>query len=150
MRWLTTNKGKDKVLNALVENLLTPAGIPLVAYNLGHDTWDMQASGMINPTIEFKKEYLNLDPLTNDGGIPTIDVIRKEANAARDNGQFMNDQALTVEQNAQYSKFNSLKTKILESDYVEVDNNVFFNLRNSNTINGFMLQVRALIKDLYS
>lgn len=128
MRWLTTNKGKDKVLNALVENLLTPAGIPLVAYNLGHDTWDMQASGMINPTIEFKKEYLNLDPLTNDGGIPTIDVIRKEENAARDNSQFMNDQALTVEQNAQYSKFNSLKTKILESDYVEVDNNVFFNL----------------------
>ncbi len=128
MRWLTTNKGKDKVLNALVENLLTPAGIPLVAYNLGHDTWDMQASGMINPKIEFKKEYLNLDPLTNDGGITALEVIRKEEKSARDNGQFVNDQALTVEQNAQYSKFNSLKTKILESDYVEVDNNVFFNL----------------------
>lgn len=128
MRWLTTNKGKDKVLNALVENLLTPAGIPLVAYNLGHDTWDMQASGMINPKIEFKKEYLNLDPLTNDNGITALEVIRKEEKSARDNGQFVNDQALTVEQNAQYSKFNSLKTKILESDYVEVDNNVFFNL----------------------
>lgn len=128
MRWLTTNKGKDKVLNALIDNLLTPAGIPLVAYNLGHDTWDMQANKLINPTIEFKKEYLNLDPLTSDNGITSLDIIKKEELVARDNALFINDQAAHVDENAQYSKYNSLKTKILESDYVEVDNNVFFNL----------------------
>lgn len=128
MRWLTTNKGKQKVLQALIDNLLTPAGIPLVAYNLGHDTWDMQANDFINPTIEFKKEYLNLDPLTNDNGMPAIELIRKEEKAARDNGLFVEDQARQVETNAQYSKHNSLTTKVLESDYVEVDNNVFFNL----------------------
>lgn len=128
MRWLTTNKGKNKVLEALIDNLLTPAGIPLVAYNLGHDTWDMQANGHINPTIEFKKQYLNLDPLTNDGGIPSLEIIKKEEHVARDNGLFVDDQAREVDENAQYSKFNSLTTKVLESDYVEVDNNVFFNL----------------------
>lgn len=128
MRWLTTNKGKQKVLDALVDNLLTPAGIPLVAYNLGHDTWDMQTRNSYTPTIEFKKEYLNLDPLTNDTGISSLDVITKEEFAARDNGLFVADQARKVEDNAKYSKFNSLKTKILESDYVEVDDNVFFNL----------------------
>lgn len=128
MSWLTANKGKQKVLDALVDNLLTPAGIPLVGYRLGHDTWDMQANGKLNPTIEFKKEYLNLDPLTNDIGTSTLDMLVKEEFVARDNGLFVDEQVRDVEAVAQISTFNNLNTKVLESDFVEVDNNVFFNL----------------------
>lgn len=128
MDWLVTNKGKTKVLQALIDNLLTPSGIPLVAYNLGHDNWDMQVENSLTPTIEFKKEHLNLDPLTTDIGTTTETIVIKEEKVARDNGIYVEDQVADIEFNAKYSKFNALKTKVLESDYTEWDMNVFFNL----------------------
>lgn len=128
MKWLTTNKGKEKVLQALIDNLLTPSGIPLTAYNLGHDNWDMQASGSVVPTIEFKKEYLNLDPATVDIGTPTLEVLKREEFEARDNGLWLDEQVRDIEADATVSRFNSLKTKILESDFTEMDRGVFFNL----------------------
>lgn len=128
MRWLTTNKGKHKVLTALIDNLLTPSGIPLVAYNLGHDTWSMQNNNTLTPTIEFKKEYLNLDPLTNDVGTSTKELLLKESDVARDNDLHLDDRANVIENRAKESSFNKLKTKVLESDFTEQDMNVFFNL----------------------
>ena len=126
--WLVTNKGKEKVLKALIDNLLTPSNIPLLAYNMGHDNWDMQIRNSINPSIEFKKEYLNLDPLTNDVGTATSVIVEKEETLARDNGLFVDEQVEHIENLAKYSNFNSLKTKVLESNYTEWDMNVFFNL----------------------
>lgn len=128
MDWLANNKGKNKVLQALIDNLLTPSNIPLVAYNLGHDTWDMQTEESLTPTIEFKKEHLNLDPQTTDVGTTTEVIVKKEEKVARDNGIYVEDQIADIEFNAKYSKFNALKTKVLESDYIEWDMNVFFNL----------------------
>lgn len=128
MKWLSTNKGKEKVLTALIDNLLTPSGIPLTAYNMGHDNWDMIANNAITPTIEFKKEHLNLDPLTVDIGATPHAMILKEKDLARDNAIFIDDQVEDVNNDAKYAQFNKLKTKVLESDFTEVDNNVFFNL----------------------
>ena len=127
MKWLATNKGKNKVLIELVNNLLTPSGIPLIAYNLGHDNWDMQSKNHLVPTTEFKKEYLNLDPLSNDTGTSTKIIIEKEEFVARDNGLFVDEQVRDIENASSYSRFNNLKTKVLESDFTEWDMNVFFN-----------------------
>lgn len=128
MDWLATNKGKAKVLQALIDNLLTPSNVPLAAYNLGHDNWDMQIENSLTPVIEFKKEHLNLDPQTTDVGTTTEVIVKKEEKVARDNGIYVDDQVAEIEFNAKYSKFNALKTKVLESDYTEWDMNVFFNL----------------------
>lgn len=127
MKWLTTNKGKEKVLTALIDNLLTPSGIPLVAYHMGHDNWDMEANGALVPTIEFKKEYLNLDPLTNDIGTDIATMIKKEEFEARDNGKYVDEQVRDVASASEVSKFNSLQTKILESDFTQWDSSVFYN-----------------------
>ena len=128
MDWLTANKGKDKVLTELINNLLTPSGIPLVAYNIGHDNWTMQADNELTPTIEFKKEYLNLDPLSNDTGTSTLAIVQKEEFIARDNGLYPDEQVRDIDNASKYSQFSTLKTKVLESDFTEWDMNVFFNL----------------------
>ena len=127
MTWLASNKGKSKVLVELIDNLLTPSGIPLVAYNLGHDNWEMTSNASLFPTTEFKKEYLNLDPLSNDTGTDTLTIIQKEEFVARDNGLFVDEQVRDIENASAYSQFNTLKTKVLESDFTEWDMNVFFN-----------------------
>lgn len=128
MDWLVTNKGKTKVFEELIENLLTPSNIPMVAYSLGHDNWAMQTNESLFPTIEFKKKYLNLDPLTVDVGVDTKTIVVKEENAARDNGLHVEDRIQEIINKAQYSRFNALQTKILESNYNEWDTNLFFNL----------------------
>lgn len=128
MKWLSSNKGKDKVLTELINNLLTPAGIPLVAYNIGHDNWTMQSDNELTPQVEFKKEYLNLDPLSNDVGSTTLSIVKKEEFIARDNGLYPDEQVRNIESASKHSQFSSLKSKVLESDFTEQDMNVFFNL----------------------
>lgn len=129
MDWLVTNKGKEKVLKALIDNLLTPLNVPMVAYNLAHDTWQMQSDlEVVNPTIEFKKEYLNLDPLSEDHGLSLSSMLLKEQGIGRDNGLYLQDEIDDTLSVANISKYNQSKTKVLESDYAEVDLNVFFNI----------------------
>lgn len=127
MDWLTTNKGKNKVIDALIDNLLTPANIPLVAYDLVSNTYAIQTRDSNYAAPTFMKNYLNLKPENTDKGTSTQQLLEKTVSAARDNSLNMADQVAEVNSNIQYSGFNKIETKVMESSYQTDESNSLFN-----------------------
>ena len=128
IKWLVTNKGKQKVLTELVDELLTPSNVPLVGYHLTHNTYDIVNKKAIYPKPIFKKHYYNLDPLSNDDGISVRDMLLKEKNLARDNNSFIEDKTQEYTFLLENTKFNRLNSKVLESDFTEMDSNLYFDI----------------------
>lgn len=126
--WLSTNKGKAKTLDSLVDNLLTPYNIPLIAYNLSHETKDLGVDDQLYPTPLFNRESLN-DVVTLNRDIATIaSVVNKSTHIAKENAKAVDQQITDISKSASLANSNTLKTKVLESVYTEIEDSSYYDL----------------------
>lgn len=118
MGWLENNIGKQEVFDVLVENLLTPAGVPIAAYILKHDLSQLDETDQVAPYME--RDYLNFRSIGAGSDARSIEeIVIKSINLARDNGLYIEDQIRHITNSSANSKFNSLPTKVLESDMLD-------------------------------
>ena len=118
MGWLENNIGKQEVFDELVENLLTPAGVPIAAYILKHDLSKLEENFVSNPIME--RKYLNFRSIGAGSDARSIEeIVTKSINLARDNGLFIEDKIRHITNKAKDSKYNNLATKVLESDMID-------------------------------
>lgn len=129
INWLNANKGKEKTIKALIDNLLTPSNIPLIAYDLSHDNSRIGlTTDAIDPVTIFNKKELNLPVGDNESTISVDEMILKEVDVARDNKLFIEEQIRDTIELSSNSPFNSLPTKVYESDFHEKSGEVYFSL----------------------
>lgn len=118
MGWLENNIGKQEVFDALVENLLTPAGVPIAAYILKHDLSKLTEDYRPDPFME--RNYLNFRSIGAGSDARSIEeIVTKSINLARDNGLFIEDQIRHISTKSEDSAFNDVPTKVLESDMLD-------------------------------
>lgn len=118
MGWLENNIGKQEVFDTLVENLLTPAGVPIAAYILKHDLSKLSEDYRPDPFME--RKYLNFRSIGAGSDARSIEeIVTKSINLARDNGLFIEDQIRHIKTKSEDSAFNNVPTKVLESDMLD-------------------------------
>lgn len=122
MTWLTANRGKTKVFDAIVENVLTPTNIPLSGFRLRHDV-DSMNDEMLLPDIFLEKEPINYRSSTFTR-TEIIDIINAEVQLATENHYDQEGQAHTVRDQSRYSMYDNLSTKVLESTVVDMSNHM--------------------------
>lgn len=118
MGWLENNIGKQEVFDVLIEKLLTPAGVPIAAYILKHDLSELDETERPDPYME--RNYLNFRSIGAGSDARSIEeIVTKSINLARDNGLNIEDQVRQITHKSQSSEYNSLPTKVLESDMLD-------------------------------
>lgn len=118
MGWLENNIGKQEVFNTLIENLLTPAGVPIAAYILKHDLANLESDYRPDPYLE--RDYLNFRSIGAGSDARSIEeIVVKSVNLARDNNLFIEDKIRQIKTASQNSAYNELPTKVLESDMLD-------------------------------
>lgn len=123
MVWLNANRGKAKVLDNIIENVLTPTNIPITGFRLRHDVEDMDAD--VLTSVPFMEQYKlnfakNASPTRNE----IIDIINAELSLATENYYDQAGQAETLSDRSKFSMFDNLNTKVLESTVIDDSNKV--------------------------
>lgn len=118
MGWLETNIGKQEVFDSLIENLLTPAGVPIAAYILKHNLSSLRDTTYATPYME--RNYLNFRSIGAGSDSRTIEeIVKKSINLARDNGLNIDDQIRSITNLSRQSVNDKMLTKVLESDMMD-------------------------------
>lgn len=120
--WLKNNPGQQYTLGKLLNNLLTPAGIPLAKYDMV-ETTETQLEDL-TPTPLYRKLQMNLQ---EDYGraasfINTSALILKQQNVAKDNYASASIYYQDALQKGQFSLHSELPTKTLESSMKDYSN----------------------------
>lgn len=118
MGWLETNIGKQEVFDSLIENLLTPAGVPIAAYILKHNLSEIKDTTYTEPFME--RNYLNFRSIGAGSDARSIEeIVKKSVNLARDNGLNIEDQIKSITNLSRQSINDKMLTKVLESDMMD-------------------------------
>lgn len=126
--WLSTNKGKAKTLDSLVDNLLTPYNIPLIAYNISHDTLRLGKDGNLRPNPILDRESLNDVATLGRDSASVSNVVNKSIHIAKENAIAIDDQIREISHRSSLAGTNHLKTKVLESVFTEVEDTSYYDL----------------------
>lgn len=130
MVWLTANRGKMKVFEDIIENVLTPSDIPIDSYKLRHDVSSMGID-KLTPDVFMEKHPLNFNrnkiTFTRD---EIINVINAEVRYATENYYDQEGQADTVRDQSRYSMFDNLNTRVLESTVIDRSNRMAVTLED--------------------
>lgn len=119
IQYIKRNAGKQSTFTWLIENILTNRGLPLAEWNMGHDISQMPSS--LYPNIEFLRKPINLGFSLSGTDTKTIqEMFDLENPAARDNLIVETDAITTAQVSMENAKFNSLRTKILESNVTDL------------------------------
>lgn len=118
MGWLETNIGKQEVFDSLVENLLTPAGVPIASYLLKQNLHELTETTYSEPFME--RQYLNFKSVGVGSDARSIEeIVNKSIELARDNGLNIEDQIRQITNLSRQILGNSTPTKVLESDMMD-------------------------------
>ena len=123
MVWLNANRGKAKVLDDIITNVLTPTNIPITGFRMRHDVEDMNEDVLVaDPFLEqYKLNFArNSQPIRNE----IIDIIKAEVSLATDNYYDQEGQSAQVGDRSKYSMYDNMNTKILESTVIDESNKV--------------------------
>lgn len=129
--WLDANRGKQMVFNAIVDNVLTPANIPLSGYRLRHDLNLMNDEDKpeedqyraIHPTAYMEQEVINFKHTGTGTDYNTIqNIIEREISLARENYFDREGQVSKIAEQSETSMFDDLNTKVLESTMLDLSN----------------------------
>ena len=130
MVWLTANRGKAKVFDGIIKNVLTPSDIPIAAYKLRHDVSAMGID-QLKPDVFMEKHPLNFNrnktTFTRD---EIIDVVNAEVQLATENYYDPEGQADTIRDQSRYSMFDNMNTRVLESTVIDRSNRMAITLED--------------------
>lgn len=122
MVWLTANRGKTQVFDAIIENVLTPTNIPISGYRLRQDV-DQMNDEMLLPDVYLEKQPLNYRASSLNRS-EIIDIINAEVQLATENHYDQAGQAIDTRNASRYSMYDNLNTKVLESTVVDLSNHM--------------------------
>ena len=123
MVWLNANRGKTKVFEDLISNVLTPSNIPITGFRIRHDVEDLSEDVLTSdPFMEqYKLNFArNSAPTRNE----IIDIIEAEVSLASENYYDQAGQVETTANRSKFSMFDNLNSKVLESTVVDDSNKV--------------------------
>ena len=125
VRYIEKNIGKTSTFQMLLNNLATPAGVPLAGYSLVHNLDGMPAS--LYPTPQSRRQEINFRQVGTGDDVFTIgELLEKEKDLARENDRDLDIVTGEIENTVQNSNSDYYPTKVLESAMVNmVDNEPF-------------------------
>lgn len=123
MVWLTSNKGKTKVFDDIIENVLTPENIPISGYRLRHDVSEMDQDNL-RPTVYMEREPLNINKNSSRTRDEILEMIEAEVRLATENHYDQEGQARNTIEKSNRSMYDNLNTKVLESTVIDMSNHM--------------------------
>lgn len=129
VRYLRKHAGKQQIWDRLVENILTPKGIPLVSYSLEQDTKDLLLLSKNN--VNLLKTDVNF-PITHvdQQEVFLSEVLEREDVLARENHKVRFDAEAEIVETMGSDKYSSLPTKVLDSEVMDRSNSSVRTLAN--------------------
>lgn len=122
-----TNLGKEFTLRDIVDNVFTPAKIPLSGYDTTHNVGLMPTNILPKPALV--KEVLNFDSLAASTADKSINSMLLEGvKTGRDNERDMRDAHVRISDMISYGGDDTLSTKILESEMLSLPGRYPFTL----------------------
>lgn len=119
IQYIKRNAGKQSTFKWLVDNLMTASGLPLAEWNMKQDTSNMP--GALTPTPEFVRNPLNFGySITGQDTLTVEELFNLEVPLAKDNLTVETDHVADATTRMSNSKFNALKTKVLESSIIDL------------------------------
>lgn len=129
LRYLQRNVGKRDTFTRLVDNLLTPRGIPIIEYTLIQNVEGMPAS--LYPTVELEKGVINIDTIQEGQEKATVArILERQAEFARENPLVQEEAEYDIIDRVRSNSFSQLPTKILDSEVVDRSNSSIRNLQH--------------------
>ncbi len=115
--YIERHSGKASTFAWLTDKVLTDRGLPLVEYQMKHDTSEMP--GSLTPQVTFSTNPLNRVASKSPNGISTATLMAKEVAVASGNLERISQTVHTTEEKLKYSLQAVAKTKVLESSLVQ-------------------------------
>lgn len=132
VRYLEKNVGKRETFQLMVDNLLTPAGVPLSGYSLRHNLSDMPGETFDLLRQEYPepfamREVINFRQVGSGRDNITIEqLIEKEAPIAPGNSQDLDIVIPAIEEHVATMRGNRVPTKVIESAMLDFTDRIAF------------------------
>lgn len=121
LKHFNLNMGKTWVFEALIDNMLTPLGVPLAGYELKHDTSVIDGVFRLTPATQMVREHLNFRNIGASSDIKSVRyVLDAQKRLAKDNDKYLDYVEKEITDAFDYSGDDNLKTKVLESEMFDV------------------------------
>lgn len=121
INFIRLNAGKTDTFKRLVDNILTPRGIPLIRYTLEQNSKNMLTQ--YKAGVELQKHDVNM--VTVQEGLDKITVgelLEREETLARDNYQVKFESEQWVTDKMSMSQYSWLPTRVLDSEVIDRSN----------------------------
>lgn len=121
INFIRLNAGKADTFKRLVDNILTPRGIPLIRYTLEQNSKNML--DIHRAEVELQKHDINM--ITVQEGLDKIsvaDLLEREETLARDNYQVKAESESWITDKMSMSQFSWLPTRVLDSEVIDRSN----------------------------
>lgn len=123
--YLEANLGKQKIFDLLMDNILTPQGIPLAGYRLRHNVEELVEVSDSEPF--FEREHLNFKQLGAGSDRKTIpELLEICKSIAKGNAEDLSGQEEHIKLRALMSSSNDLNTKLLESNLINWGDDYYY------------------------
>lgn len=132
IRFLSRNPGKTDIFHRLVDNILTPVGIPIINYDLVQDSKNLLVEGksgvkLLKHEINFK----SINDLDIDDNYEELEhIYDREDYLAKDNSKVKEEDLTKTRNDMSGNAHSSLPTKVLDSEVVDRSNSNVRNLSN--------------------
>lgn len=127
MRYYEANFGKEMTMRDVVNNVFTPANVPLSGFDTIHNTGRMPQH--LLPEAELVREPINFEGLATTNSRKNIDIILDEAKLkARDNYRELEYANKRIQEKIEYCGDDTLSTKILQSEMLSLPGKYSFTL----------------------
>lgn len=118
---LQNYKGFTETFNDIVDNILSPTSVPLAGYRLKHNTVNIIQD--LFSEASMTKEVINFTQIgSGSERVPLDTVMRKQFQVARNNLPELDFYKEVVQSEMNRSDSNSLPTRILDSEMLDVSN----------------------------
>ncbi|AEH03570.1 virion structural protein [Pseudomonas phage PhiPA3] len=119
--YIQRNAGKQDTWQRLVDNILTPRGIPLISYTIEQNNEDMLED--LRPAVDMVKHDVNF-PIVQPGQekVTVADLLEREDDLARDNPIVRFDAEQEIVEQMGSDQYSILETKVFDSEVIDRSN----------------------------
>lgn len=147
IRVIKNNIGKQETFNELVENLLSPRGIPLTEYNIRHNNKEQLSE--ILPNTEIYQKPINLLHRGGREAVLTVEeFVRKVNKVTPYNHQFEEEHKDRLSRLFPYSGVSDIPSKTIESEIVDLSESTYFKLKDVLMSHWLYLSSKGLYRSI--